>query len=188
MPPTLSLFPAREKKKNQKKNTKEQKSVEQRPWTKKMLLTSLLRISPTTTPDANEEPEDIFAAAALGTLFTDDLRNQHGGDPGSGTLIAYLSRRLGRALELGTADPAGEEERRKFAHYLWNAGVLMGELCGGRPAEGEEVGAGAAAAAVGEWRLEGGGRKGWWVEGGSGGEEGWWRVEGERVLELGAGG
>lgn len=85
---------------------------------------TLLRITPR---DANaEDPEDLFATA-LGTIFTDDLRNQHG-DPGA--LITYLSRRLDAGLDLSVADPAGEEERKKFAHYLWNAGVLMAELCG----------------------------------------------------------
>ncbi|OJD36319.1 nicotinamide n-methyltransferase [Diplodia corticola] len=176
------------------------------------MLPNLLRITPRRTTksdeeqDQQEDPEDVFASA-LGAIFTDDLRNQHG-DPGC--LITYLSRRLDRGVELGVADPRGEAERTKFAHYLWNAGVLMGELCGGRPgAEGEEaVGeAEAAEAAVDggggrrggeggrrekekekelagvEWRLDGG-EKEWWVDEG---EEGCWRVEGERVLELGAG-
>ncbi|KAF2092042.1 hypothetical protein K490DRAFT_32985 [Saccharata proteae CBS 121410] len=106
------------------------------------MLTHLLRISHAT--DASPAPEDIFAAS-LGTLFTDDLRNQHG-DPGA--LITYRSRAHG-AVELGTADPADETERTKFAHYLWNAGVLMAELMGG--ARGQrvlELGAGVGLAGI----------------------------------------
>ncbi|KAF4535934.1 Nicotinamide n-methyltransferase [Lasiodiplodia theobromae] len=143
------------------------------------MLSSLLRITPRTP---TEDPEDIFATA-LGTIFTDDLRNQHG-DPGC--LITYLSRRLDAGIDLAVAEPAGEEERKKFAHYLWNAGVLMAELCGGRPrwgVEGTEAGERSRVLGGLEWRLDGG-RRQWWVDEG---EEGSWRVEGEKVLELGAG-
>ncbi|KAF2850205.1 hypothetical protein T440DRAFT_397583 [Plenodomus tracheiphilus IPT5] len=90
------------------------------------------------------EPEDIFSSS-LG-LFS-DLQNQHGENPD--TVILYNNARHGQ-LEFRTADVNGEEQRRKFAHYLWNAGVLMGELVGGRAAPR-------------------------------------WSVQGERVLELGAG-
>ncbi|KAL1632340.1 hypothetical protein SLS56_003755 [Neofusicoccum ribis] len=135
------------------------------------MLTSLLRVTPR-SPTA--DPEDVFSAA-LGTLFTDDLRNQHG-DPGA--VIAYLSRRLDRALNLAVADPAGEEERKKFAHYLWNAGVLMAELVGGRPAWEEQGDKTERLLGGLEWRLEGGSRE-WWVDGR---EEQVWRVEGERVV------
>ncbi|KAF1999734.1 hypothetical protein P154DRAFT_436327 [Amniculicola lignicola CBS 123094] len=89
-----------------------------------------------------ETPEDIFSSS-LGGIFTDDLQNQHGDDPT--TIIIYRSLRFGD-LEFRTADVNGEEQRRKFAHYLWNAGILMAEL-----------------------------------------EEKAWKVEGETVLELGAG-
>ncbi|KAH7382201.1 putative methyltransferase-domain-containing protein [Pyrenochaeta sp. MPI-SDFR-AT-0127] len=92
------------------------------------------------------EPEDIFGSS-LGSIFTDDLQNQHGDDPE--TVILYRSAKYGE-LEFRTADVNCEEQRRKFAHYLWNAGVLMGELVSGR-------------------------------------EEKRWRVQGETVLELGAG-
>lgn len=144
------------------------------------MLPTLLRITPR---DADaEDPEDLFATA-LGTIFTDDLRNQHG-DPGA--LIAYLSRRLDAGLDLSVADPAGEEERKKFAHYLWNAGVLMAELCGGRPrwgvGGGGEDGMDRVLDGL-EWRLAG--DREWWV---GEEEEGRWSVEGQRVLELGAGG
>ncbi|KAF2742748.1 hypothetical protein M011DRAFT_411941 [Sporormia fimetaria CBS 119925] len=93
-------------------------------------------------------PEDIFSSS-LGGIFTDDLQNQHG-DGDEDSIIVYKNRRHG-ALEFCTADVNGEEQRRKFAHYLWNAGVLMGECVAG------------------------------WAEAGL------WRVEGETVLELGAG-
>ena len=55
-----------------------------------------------------------------------------------------------------------------MAHYLWNAGVLMAELVGGRPEEG------GAAWRDGEWWV---GRE----------EERAWAVRGQRVIELGAG-
>lgn len=115
-------------------------------------------------------PEDLFSST-LGSIFTDDLQNQHGDDPD--TTIVYKNGVYGD-IELRTADVNGEEQRRKFAHYLWNAGVLMGEVVGGRPDEKAEGG------------DEDEGWKGdeWWV---NKEEEGRWHVKGERVLELGAG-
>jgi hypothetical protein len=114
------------------------------------------------------EPEDIFGST-LGSIIPDDLQNQHGDDPS--TTIVYNSLRYGE-LEFRTADVNGEEQRRKFAHYLWNAGVLMGELVGGRPADG--------AGTEDEGWKEGE----WWI---SREEEQKWSVRGETVLELGAG-
>ena len=114
------------------------------------------------------DPEDIFGSS-LGGVFTDDLQNQHGDDVD--TVIVYKNAVHG-ALEFRTADINGEEERRKMAHYLWNAGVLMAELVGGRRAAGQ----GAPGDALGDG--------GWWV---GGAEEGLWSVKGERVVELGAG-
>ncbi|KAF2201822.1 hypothetical protein GQ43DRAFT_440247 [Delitschia confertaspora ATCC 74209] len=129
------------------------------------MLPSLIRLE---YPDAHvDSSEDLFSTA-LGTLFPDDLQNQHG-DPEA--RIIYSSALFGD-LEFKTANPNGEEERRKFAHYLWNAGVLMGEMIGGR-GKGDE------------WKERGGVRfEKWWV-----GEEEHekWRMEGETVLELGAG-
>jgi hypothetical protein len=116
--------------------------------------------------DAELSPEDIFSSS-LGGIFTDDMQNQHG-DGDEGTVIVYRNARFGD-LEFRTADVSGEEQRRKFAHYLWNAGVLMGELVGGR---GEESGSAED------------GRREWWVDRD---EEPGWSVEGHRVLELGAG-
>ncbi|KAI8936645.1 hypothetical protein NX059_007044 [Plenodomus lindquistii] len=118
------------------------------------------------------EPEDIFGSS-LG--FFNDLQNQHGEDPN--TAILYRNARHGE-LELRTADVNGEEERRKFAHYLWNAGVLMGELVGGRTAETE--------ASLSDLAQEDCWADGeWWVDNE---EEKRWAVRGETVLELGAGG
>lgn len=124
----------------------------------------------------------------MGTIFTDDCRNQHGDDPD--TVILYQSKRFGE-LELTVADPSGEVERRKFAHYLWNAGVLMGELVGGRvqekDGEGRDSGVWVREAEEDEDGNEDGsawGSQRWWV---SEEEEKLWRVNGETVLELGAG-
>lgn len=111
-------------------------------------LTDLIKIVP---PDSEETVEDIFAAAP-GFLFTDDLRNQHGD---AGDVIIYKSARFGD-LSLLTSDPSGEDERRLFSHYLWNAGVLMAERVSGQ-------------------RML------------SDGERDEWSVEGQSVLELGAG-
>jgi hypothetical protein len=113
-------------------------------------------------------PEDIFDSIK-GSIFTDDLLNQHGDDPD--TIIVYKNACYGN-LEFRTADVNGEEQRRKFAHYLWNAGVLMGELVGGRPEEQAEV------------DDEGWKNGEWWV---SVEEEKKWSVRDETVLELGAG-
>lgn len=79
-------------------------------------------------PINQEESAEDFFASAPGLLFTDDLRNLHG-DPGF--LITYKSQRFGN-IELTTADPNGEEERRLFSHYLWNAGILMAERVSGQ--------------------------------------------------------
>lgn len=92
-------------------------------------LTSLIQVIP---PDIDETAEDIFASAP-GLIFTDDLRNQHG-DPGA--TIVYKSSRFGN-IELKTADPESEHERKLFGHYLWNAGVKMAELIANADGEGD---------------------------------------------------
>ena len=123
--------------------------------------------------DAPLEPEDIFGSS-LGGVITDDLQNQHGEDPE--TVILYRNAKYGE-LELRTADFDGEEQRRKFAHYLWNAGVMIAELVTGRVKEGEQK------TEDDEFtRWENGN---WWT---SEEEEKQWSVKGEKVLELGAGG
>ncbi|KAF2259230.1 hypothetical protein CC78DRAFT_525148 [Lojkania enalia] len=116
-----------------------------------MLLPSLVTLRH--PPDHELSPEDIFSSS-LGSIFKDDLQNQHGSD--SDTTIIYRNRRYGD-LEFRVAKVNGEVERMKFAHYLWNAGILMGELVGGRAREKGE------------------------------GKERLWSVKGETVLELGTG-
>lgn len=103
-------------------------------------LIDLVRVIP---PDREDDPEDIFASAP-GLIFTDDLRNIHG-DPES--IVVYTSKRFG-PIELRTADPEGERERRLFSHYVWNASIKLAELIS---------------------------------------TESDWSVDGETVLELGAG-
>jgi nicotinamide N-methyltransferase len=143
------------------------------------MLTSLLRQFPKSTA-AEPEPEDIFQYS-LGLIFTDDLQIQHG-DPGN--IVKYRSNGYGD-LEFEVADPKGEEERTKFAHYLWNAGALMSELVGGRNNERKEKRDSYQAEEEGDW----GKRKfpngeDWWL---SEEEERKWSVKDETVLELGAG-
>ncbi|KAK5014333.1 hypothetical protein LTR60_003277 [Cryomyces antarcticus] len=157
-------------------------------------LTDLIRVVQPAT--ATPEIEDIFSAS-LGLIFTDDLRNQHG-DPGATIVYRPSSARIrdkiengrqerrsgglqtgatdndeevdrlavnfgvsGGEIELSVADPKGEDERRLFAHYLWNAGILMAEMI--------------AAASEHD------------TEGIAGREHTRWSVQGEIVLELGAG-
>jgi hypothetical protein len=140
------------------------------------MLSSLLRTSPK-QPAPQPEPEDIFQAS-LGTIFTDDLVNSHG-DPD--TTVKYRS--MYGDLEFEVADPVGEEERLKFAHYVWNAGVLMGEVVGG-PVAGIR-GEGEAIKTEEQWGVRCfGSERSWWL---SRAEQEWWSVKGERVLELGAG-
>jgi hypothetical protein len=140
-----------------------------------MRLPSLIHLRrPVDTPLM---PEDIFGSS-LGGIITDDLQNQHGDDPG--TVVLYRNKKYGE-LELRTADIKNEEERRKFAHYLWNAGIMMAELVTGRVKDGESK-------LVDETIYDEFTRwdKGqWWT---SEEEEKRWSVEGETVLELGAGG
>ncbi|KAG8631002.1 hypothetical protein KVT40_000142 [Elsinoe batatas] len=87
-------------------------------------LTELVQFIPAST---EETPEDIFASAP-GLIFPDDLRNHHGE---AGAVLIYRSARFGN-VELRTADPDGETDRRLFGHYLWNAGILMSERISGQ--------------------------------------------------------
>ncbi|KAK4554940.1 hypothetical protein LTR86_008088 [Recurvomyces mirabilis] len=102
-------------------------------------LTELIQVI---APDREEEPEDIFASAP-GLIFPDDLLNHHGDTEST---IIYKSRRFGD-IELTVADPQGEDERRLFSHYLWNAGVKMAELVSGADDTGEVEGE--------EWSVRG---------------------------------
>jgi len=139
-----------------------------------MLLSSLVTLR---HPESHvPTPEDIFDSLRC-AVFTDDLQNQHGDD--AETTIVYKSAKYG-ALEFRAADVNGEDQRQKFAHYLWNAGVLMGELVGGRPdvvVEGDDD--------DDDDDDDQGWKDGEWWFGTE--EEGKWSVEGETVLELGAG-
>ncbi|KAI9736772.1 MAG: hypothetical protein M1834_000976 [Cirrosporium novae-zelandiae] len=87
-----------------------------------MLLTDRIELSQSSDP----EVEDIFSSS-IGLIFTDDLRNQHG-DPGSS--VVYKSPRFGR-MELELVDPAGEDNRKLFSHYLWNASLQIAEFVAG---------------------------------------------------------
>jgi len=102
-------------------------------------LTELIQIIP---PDTDETPEDIFASAP-GLIFPDDLRNQHG-DPGA--TIVYHHEKFGD-IELTTADPEREADRRLFSHYLWNAGVLMAERISGQRLQND--------AEIEQWNVKG---------------------------------
>ncbi len=144
-----------------------------------MILTGLIRIE--RVIPGEPEPEDILGSS-LTTLFTDDILLQHGD---STSHVVYMSR-FGD-LKFECADVNGEEERRKFAHYLWNAGILMGDLVGGKP---EIVIPGAtptrqANITLDFWkRREFSNGRSWWLDSA---EESSWNVKGQSVLELGAG-
>ena len=117
-----------------------------------------------TLPIPNPSTYDIFASS-LSALFTDDTQPSHG-DPGSS--LIYASPRFGDIVLHVPARPAEEEGRKLFAHYLWNAGVVV--------AEGVE---GSAMNGMGEGEGEGQDRD--W------GRREWWDVRGKSVLEVGAG-
>ncbi len=74
----------------------------------------------------DQSPEDIFNSG-LGAIFSDDAPVMHG-DPD--TVVIYKSQKYG-PLEFQMADPHGEEVRTKFAHHLWNAGILMAKFIEG---------------------------------------------------------
>ncbi|KAK0113048.1 hypothetical protein ONS95_014754 [Cadophora gregata] len=116
------------------------------------MLTDKIRLSGPET----HEPED-YLSSALAVIFPDDITNQHGDRDSS---VLYLSPSHG-AIDLTLADPLGEDSRKLFSHFLWNAGVQLAEF-------------------IEEGRS---------IHGADGREEGReeWSVRGERVLELGAG-
>jgi nicotinamide N-methyltransferase len=127
------------------------------------MLTSRITLP---TPSAPSQ-EDIFSSA-LSSLFTDDTQNSHGSPGGS---LIYTSPSFGDITLQIPAHPDVEEGRKLFAHYLWNASLVV--------AEGIERASVEKTFGVGEND-----------EGNSGGEEWnprWWNVRGKRVLELGAG-
>ncbi|KAL1600730.1 hypothetical protein SLS60_007118 [Paraconiothyrium brasiliense] len=142
-----------------------------------MLLPSLVTLRRPTSYELT--PEDIFESS-LGGVFVNDLQNQHGDSPTS-LLIYRPSNPLHPPISLHTADVTIEEQRRKFAHYLWNAGILLAELFGGRPSPSDY----SAHEVSDVWGEESRWAAGeWWTDEE---EERAWSVKGERVLELGAG-
>lgn len=122
------------------------------------MLTSRIHIS----PPADPEPEDIFHSS-LPALFSDDTINSHG-NPGD-TLI-YQSPLYGEITVHVPVHPDRDVSRLLFAHYLWNAGVVVADKiesasrCHQRMSEHESPEC----------------------------DRHFWNVRGERVLELGAGG
>lgn len=118
------------------------------------MLTDSIRVSHATSDSPS--PEDIFSASAS-LLFPDDTAISHG-DPGS--TVTYTSPIFGPIPLHLAFDPTGEDERRLFAHYLWNAGVWLAEAISG--SQSADLG------------LEEHERRKW-------------TVKGHKVLELGAG-
>ncbi|PBP19610.1 nicotinamide N-methyltransferase [Diplocarpon rosae] len=114
------------------------------------MLTDKIRLSGPET----EEQEDFFCSS-LAVIFPDDIMNQHGDKDSS---VVYLSQSHG-SIELSLADPQGDDCRKLFSHFLWNASVQLAEF-------------------IEEGRL--------W-KGAEGEQLEAWIVKGERVLELGAG-
>lgn len=85
------------------------------------MLGNLIHVAEIPNPSA----EDIFSSA-MGLLFPDDTSALHG-DPGS--LVTYKSERFGD-IELRLSRLETEDDRRLFAQYLWNGGVLLAEIIG----------------------------------------------------------
>ena len=161
-----------------------------------MMLSSLIRPHPSSLKHPDQETEEDIFSSSLGTLFPNDEVNQHG-EPGS--RVIYRSSRFGD-IELQLPEPAKEEERGLFAHYVWNAGVMLAELIargkGGFRAEVEVKGEvnGESEQGTRDYGTE----EGVWGEKGRREmeerstlqrdfEEYDWSVQGHRVLELGAG-
>jgi EEF1A N-terminal glycine/lysine methyltransferase len=107
------------------------------------MLTDKIRLS---GPESND-PEDILSSS-LGVIFPDDITNQHGDASNS---VIYLSPAFG-PITLTLADPQGEDSRKLFSHFLWNAGLQLAEFIEEGDVQGRD-----------------------------------WSVEGDTVLELGAG-
>jgi hypothetical protein len=125
------------------------------------MLETLILVEPNSP--IYQTPEDLFSSG-LTTLFPDDTLVQHGD---SHSKIIYKS--VCGDLEFRCADVISEEERTKFAHYLWNSGILMGELVGGRRNERDNT--------------SGPSRPLWLPEA----ERAVWMAKGHKLLELGAG-
>lgn len=89
-------------------------------------MSSLTDLIETIDDNPEESVEDILSSAQK-FLFPEDVRNLHGEH---GTTIVYKSHQFGN-ISILTADPDGEDERKLFSHYLWNAGILMAERISG---------------------------------------------------------
>jgi len=57
-------------------------------------------------------------------IFPDDIINQHGDLEHQ---VIYQSPRF-KDIQLSLADPEGEDSRRLFSHFLWNAGLQLAEF------------------------------------------------------------
>lgn len=124
------------------------------------MLGNLIHVTEALDPSA----EDLFSSA-LDLIFLDDTSVLHG-DPGS--LVTYKSKQFGD-IELRLSQPETEEDRRLFAQYLWNAGVLLAELVSANLASRSVIGDGDGGNTIlSEMRHD-------------------WNVAEEKVLELGAG-
>jgi hypothetical protein len=127
------------------------------------MLTSRITLPTPSTPSQ----EDIFSSA-LSSLFTDDTQNSHGSPGGS---LTYTSPVFGDIELQVPAHPDVEEGRKLFAHYLWNASLIVAEGI-----ECASVGVGVDGDRNGQTD---GRRRGDWNSR--------WNVRGKKVLELGAG-
>jgi hypothetical protein len=131
--------------------------------------------------------EDIFSSA-LSNLFTDDTQNFHG-VPGQS--VYYDSPRFGRISLRIPAHPDVEdvEGRKLFAHYLWNAGVIVADAIESASAStstsastghnGHDSASASASAEVSRDDNEDQNDVEW--------NNRYWDVRGRRTLELGAG-
>ena len=127
------------------------------------MLTSRITLPTPSTPSQ----EDIFSSA-LSSLFTDDTQNSHGSPGGS---LTYTSPIFGDIELQIPAHPDVEEGRKLFAHYLWNASLVVAEGI-----ECASVGVGVDGDRNGQ--IDGRRRGDWNSR---------WNVRGKKVLELGAG-
>jgi hypothetical protein len=122
------------------------------------MLTSRIHIRPPFDP----EPEDIFQSS-LHAIFPDDSQNSHG-NPGD-TLI-YRSPHYEDIKIILPVHPEQDAGRQLFAHYLWNAGILVADMIEQASHSGRSV-----------------------IEPETpDSHQDFWDVRGQRVLELGAGG
>jgi nicotinamide N-methyltransferase len=83
------------------------------------MLTDKIRLSGPETL----EPEDLFSSS-LSVIFPDDIQNQHGDRENA---PIYMSPAFG-PISLSLADPQGDDSRRLFSHFLWNAGLQLAEF------------------------------------------------------------